>query len=161
VQLGALAAAPADAFGALPSISLVAVVLVGAVAALVLARAALLRRAPVRSAPTWACGYPEVSPRMQYTAASFAEPVLAPFAGVIQRTTHAERPSGYFPRTARLEEHVADMAGERLLVPAVRRVVREIGRLRILQQGRIQLYLAYVLATLLVLLVWQIGAVGP
>ena len=52
------------------------------------------------------------------------------------------------------------MAGERVLVPAVRRVVGLLGRVRVLQQGRIQLYLAYVLLTLLVLLVWQIGLAG-
>jgi hypothetical protein len=97
---------------------------------------------------------------MQYTAASFAQPVLAPFGGVIHRTTLAERPSGYFPHSARVEEHVADMAGEHLLVPLVRRFLRDAGRLRVLQQGRIQLYLAYVLVTLLVLLVWQVGAAG-
>jgi len=128
---------------------------------LALARAALLRRAPVRVAPTWGCGYPAVTPRMQYTAASFAEPVLAPFASLIHRTVVDEPPAGYFPRTARYEEHVGDMAGERLLVPAVRRVVSAAGRLRVLQAGRIQLYLAYVLATLLVLLVWQVAAVAP
>lgn len=160
VQLGGLAVAPADAFGPLSGITWVAVALVGAVAVLVLARAALLRTAPVRTAPTWACGYPAMTPRMQYTAASFAQPVLAPFGGVIHRTTLAELPSGYFPHSARVDEHVADMAGERLLVPLVRRFLRDAGRLRVLQQGRIQLYLAYVLVTLLVLLVWQIGAAG-
>ena len=160
-QLGALPPAPAGVVGVLPAITLVAALLVGVAGLLVLARAGLLRRAPVRTEVTWGCGYPDVTPRMQYTAASFAAPVLAPFADVLQRTAHAELPAGYFPRTARFEEHVADMAGERLLLPAVRRVLAGAGRLRILQQGRIQLYLAYVFVTLLVLLVWQIGAVVP
>jgi hydrogenase-4 component B len=161
LQLAGLPAAPAGVLGALPAVTRVALLLIAATAVLALVRAALLRRAPVRAAPTWACGYPAVTPRMQYTAASFASPVLAPFADLIHRTVVEEPPTGYFPRSARHEEHVGDMAGERLLVPAIRRVVSAAGRLRVLQAGRIQLYLAYVLATLLVLLVWQVAAVGP
>jgi len=160
-QLGGPAAAPADLLSAMPAITLVAVLVLGAVVALAVVRAALLRRAPVREAAIWGCGYPAVTPRMQYTAASFAAPVLALFAGVLHRRVHAEPPTGYFPATARYEEQVGDLAGERLLVPAVRRVLESARRLRVLQQGRIQLYLAYVMATLLVLLVWQIAAVGP
>jgi hydrogenase-4 component B len=159
-QIGGRAAAPDIAVGALPSMTLVAALLAGAIAVLVVARMALLRGRPVRVVPTWACGYPRVTPRMQYTAASFAEPVLAPFGSVLHRTVHAELPSGYFPAGARYDEHVADMAGERLLVPAVRRVVGMLGSVRVLQQGRLQLYLAYVLVTLLVLLVWQVGVAG-
>lgn len=159
VQVGGLAA-PDVATGALSSLTLMAALLAAAVAALWVARTAVLRRRPVRLVPTWACGYPRATARMQYTAASFAEPVLAPFGSVLHRTVHAELPSGYFPAAARYHEHVADMAGERILVPAVRRVVGLLGRVRVLQAGRIQLYLAYVLLTLLVLLVWQVGLVG-
>ncbi len=78
----------------------------------------------------------------------------------MQRAVRAERPEGYFPRGARVEEHVGDVAGERLLVPLVRRVLDAAGRVRVLQQGRMQLYLAYVLATLLLLLVWQLAGVA-
>jgi len=160
-QLGALPLVPAGVVGALPAITLVAALLVGVAGGLALVRGALLRRAPVRTAATWGCAYPETTPRMQYTAASFAAPVLAPFADVLRGTVHAELPAGYFPQAARFEQHVGDLAGERVLVPTVRRVLRDVGRLRVLQQGRIQLYLAYVLVTLLVLLVWQVGAAGP
>jgi hydrogenase-4 component B len=161
LQVAALTVAPVGVLGALPAVTRVALLLLATVAGLALLRAALLRRAAVRVAPTWGCGYPAATPRMQYTAASFAEPVLAPFLGLLARTVVDEPPAGYFPRTARHEEHVGDMAGERLLVPAVRRLLTAAGRLRVLQAGRIQLYLAYVLATLLVLLVWQVAAVAP
>jgi len=160
VEVGGLAAAPADFAGALGSITLVAVVLAGLVAALALARAALVRGRPEPVVPTWACGYVGVTPRMQYTAASFAEPVLAPFGSLIARTIHAERPAGFFPVSAAYREHVYDVAGERVLLPAARRVLGVFRRLRVLQQGRIQLYLAYILLTLLLLLTWQVGVSG-
>lgn len=160
VQIGALAAVPSGVIGVLPRLTLIAAILVGVVAALAAVRAALLAGRPVRREPTWGCGYPAATARMQYTAASFAGPVLAPFARLVQRTVHAEPPTGYFPAHARYEEHVGDMAGERLLVPVVRRVLSAAGRIRVLQQGRMQLYLAYVLVTLLLLLVWQLAG-GP
>ncbi len=160
VEVGGLAAAPSGLGAPLVSITLVAAVLVGLVAVLALARQALLAGKPVPVEPTWGCGYVGATPRMQYTAASFAQPVLAPFGSLIRRTVHAERPASFFPASASYEEHVADMAGERVLVPAVRRVVDVFRRLRVLQQGRIQLYLAYILITLLVLLTWQVGVAG-
>ena len=158
-QLGGLAAPP-DVARSLGSITTVAAVLAALVAALVVIRAVLLAGKPVPVAPTWGCGYVGMTPRMQYTAASFAQPVLAPFGSLIQRTIHAERPATFFPVSATYEEHVADMAGERVLVPAVRRVLDVFRRLRVLQQGRIQLYLAYILVTLLVLLTWQVAVAG-
>jgi hypothetical protein len=93
---------------------------------------------------------------MQYTAASFAEPVLEPFAGAIPRHVHQEGPEGFFPARARYEEHLGDMAGERFLVPATRRAAEALSRLKVIQQGRLQLYLVYIAATLVALLVWQL-----
>ncbi len=159
-EVAGLAAAPAGLGGSLAAVTAVGAALVAVVALLVLVRAGLLRRRPAPAAPVWACGYVGVTPRMQYTAASFAEPVLAPFGPLMHRTVHALRPATFFPAAASYEEHVGDVAGERLLAPAARRVLGVFARLRILQQGRIQLYLAYVLITLLVLLTWQIGLAG-
>jgi len=76
---------------------------------------------------------------------------------VIYSKTHAEPPRGHFPTAARYEEHVGDMAGERILLPAYRRLLDLLGRARVLQQGRIQLYLAYIFVTLIALLVWQLA----
>jgi hydrogenase-4 component B len=141
----------------LVALSRVAVVVICLTMLLTLLRRALLARRDVRSAPTWGCGYDAPTARMQYTAPSFAEPLLAPFSAVIPK--HAERtgPTGYFPSEGRYSEHLADMAGERLILPATRRVVGLMSRLRIIQQGRTQLYLTYMLVTLIVLLVWQLG----
>jgi hypothetical protein len=93
---------------------------------------------------------------MQYTAASFAQPILALFAPVIHSRVEQHGPDGYFPAKARYEEHPGDVAGERVLLPATRRVVRALSRLHAIQQGRLQLYLVYIAVTLVVLLVWQL-----
>ena len=156
---GANAGAPVAA-GPLAAISRVSFVLVGLVVVLALVRRALLRGRPVRSASTWGCGYSRPTARMQYTAGSFASPVLEPFGAAIPRRIRREGPAGYFPAGASYEEHPGDVAGERFLVPATRRVIRALGRIRALQQGRLQLYLVYIAATLVALLVWQLTAAG-
>jgi hydrogenase-4 component B len=158
--LGRIPSAPADAAGPLVAITRVAVVLLMLVALLAFLRRALLRGREVARAATWGCGYGAPTPRMQYTAASFAQPLLEPFAAVIHVRVHQDGPTGYFPAKARYEEHLGDVAGERFLVPATRRVVRALARLRVIQQGRLQLYLAYIAATLVAFLIWQLMGTG-
>jgi hydrogenase-4 component B len=158
--LARLAAPPAAALGPLPLITRTAALLVGLGLALTLLRAALLARRDVRRAPTWGCGYAAPTARMQYTAASFAEPLLTPMASAFTTKVHAAGPEGCFPRAARYEEHLGDIAAERVLVPAAHGFVRLLGRLGVIQHGRIQLYLAYVVLTLVALLVWQLGLAG-
>jgi len=157
--LGHVVEMPSDAAGPLLAITRVAVVLVTLMVLLALLRRRLLRRRFVTQAATWGCGYAHPTPRMQYTAASFAEPLLTPFASVIHTRVHQEGPSGYFPAKAYYEEHVGDMAGERFLVPGTRGIIRVLSRLRVIQQGRLQLYLVYIAATLVVLLIWQLMGV--
>jgi hypothetical protein len=165
--LARIQAVPADAFVPLEAIlplmeaiTRAAACLVGLLVFLALLRVALLRGRKVVQVATWGCGYAAPSARMQYTAGSFAEPLLSPFAPVIHAQITRVGPEGYFPKTAHYEEHLGDPAGERFLVPATRRIVRGLARLRVIQQGRLQLYLVYIAVTLVVLLIWQVIEVG-
>jgi hydrogenase-4 component B len=94
---------------------------------------------------------------MQYSATSFVDPIRAPFASVLRARVSSNLPKGYFPAAAHYEDHVRDVAGESVLTPLWRRFLRLNSRMRIIQSGRMQLYLAYVLVTLVGLLLWQMG----
>jgi hydrogenase-4 component B len=150
--------APGDVVGALGSISRAAIALLLLVGLLTILRAGLLRAAEVRRDATWGCAYGAPSPRMQYSAASFAEPLLSPFAGLLHRTARVESPRGYFPTSAHYEEHLGDLAGERFLMPLSRRLLSTLSKLRVVQQGRVQTYLGYVFLTVVALLLWQLVA---
>jgi len=152
--LADLAGAPANLEGPLVAVSIVGAVFVCVALLLALLRARLLRGREVRTAGTWGCGYVHPEPRMQYTAASFAQPLLAPFAIVFRHVAHTRAPEGFFPRTASAEEHLGDRAAIAIEY-ASGAFVGFLGRLRAMEHGRTSLYLAYVLATLLVLLVWH------
>lgn len=148
--------------GAAPlyAITRAAVVLAVLVAALAAGRWLLLRRRDVRVAPTWGCGYALPTARMQYTAPSLAEPLLAPFDAAMPVRRVQAGPIGYFPAGSRYVERHADAAADRLVRPMFRGAVALLNRLRIIQQGRTQLYLTYVLITLVLLLIWQLGLAG-
>ncbi len=157
-SLAGLSPGSADVGQGLFAVARGSAILLGLILAVALLRRLLLRGHEVTSGPTWGCGYPSGTARIQYTAASFSQPTLAPFALLLPpRLVKLERPQGYFPTSASAEEELGDIAGERVLIPAARRLTHALGSLRVIQQGRVQLYLVYVFATLVALLVWQLA----
>lgn len=160
VLVGGVTTVPDPLLGSLITITRVSLALFGIVALLMLLRRGLLRRREVVVGTTWGCGYEVPTSRMQYTAASFAEPILGPFEAALHRRAEQEPVSGYFPREAHHRLHPGDLAGERIIVPATRRALGALGRLRILQHGRVQMYLVYILVTVVVVLLWQLSGGG-
>jgi formate hydrogenlyase subunit 3/multisubunit Na+/H+ antiporter MnhD subunit len=140
----ASAAAPAAA------ISFVALALAGLLAVLWVGRPA---PAAHRSGPrieTWGCAYPRVTSRMQYSASGFAASLLALFGSL--SGSRIEAGPGWF------HTHPADPILDTLGRPLWERLVgRAASRLRVLQTGRLRLYLLYVIFCLLALLFYLWG----
>lgn len=102
---------------------------------------ALLRTRVARGAhETWGCGYAVVGGRAQYTASSFAAPVLASYARVAG--VHANRTAGAFAT------HAGDPVLDAVVTPAWHAVERVARSTRPLQRGRVWLYLMYLVAAL-------------
>ena len=99
-----------------------------------------------RLAPTWGCGYPAPTARMQYTASSYAAGLLSFFGPL----SGSRRERG----SHTLHVHAADPVLDQLGRPVWHLVSRWALRLRQVQTGRIFWYLFYVIATLVVLLVY-------
>lgn len=142
---------------ALTGIGSVAAALIGITLLLALLRQRTLARRQVREAVTWDCGYAFPTARMQYTASSFAQPLLLLLRGVLRTRLEAERPAGYFPSKARIASHMPDLAKEYGFRPVAVGVVRTLDGFRWLQRGRVQWYLLYIVVTLVVLLIWKLG----
>ena len=140
----------AATIGTLRGPMLFAIVLAAAIAVAVLARFALGRRRPVRHAPTWGCGYPEPTARMQYTASSFASPLISMFGAL--SGVHEHRGATLFHSEPR------DIVLDAVLARAWARVESAALRLRPIQQGRLQLYLVYLVAAVLSCLLYLIVA---
>ncbi len=90
------------------------------------------------------------SPRMQYTASSFAQPLTALFAPLAAPRRRLAPPVGLFPRTASLERRDAAIPSRGALYAAALRGARPRpgAALRWLQHGRVQLYVLYIALTL-------------
>ncbi len=157
-RLPAATIEPSLAFAVVPltQVSVAAGVLLVLGGALVLWRRAQLARRPAGEALTWDCGYARPTPRMQYTASSFARPLTLLFGGFLRTRTTRVAPAGPFPRQAALATETPDVFRDALFRPAFVLAAGALKKLRWLQHGRVQLYVLYILLTLVVLLVWKL-----
>jgi formate hydrogenlyase subunit 3/multisubunit Na+/H+ antiporter MnhD subunit len=111
-------------------------------------------RGRVEPHETWGCGFSYATPRMQYTASSFADPILHVFRGVLRpHTSREEHLSGRFLVELEHETHIHDLLENGLYLPLYRLFVRLSFAARRLHTGYIHLYLGYMLATVVLLLV--------
>lgn len=112
-------------------------------------------RNKIHRAPTWDCGYVRPTPRMQYTAGSFAGIITAWFSSILRPVTYQLRPTTFFPVKATDISHTPETVLKYLIQP-VGRVFIVLGDLATsFQHGRIQSYILYLFMALLVL----VGAV--
>lgn len=133
----------------------VAIALAMAIGGFSLLRAFLLRRNGRRAGATWGCGFPYATPRMQYTASSFADPILHVFRSVLRpHTTRTERLSGRFLLEVEQETHFHDLLENGLYLPVYRLFVQAAFQARRLHPGYIHLYLGYILGAVVLLLVF-------
>ena len=105
--------------------------------------------------PTWGCGYAAPTPRMQYTASSFAQMLVRLFSWALVPRTHRPGPLPLFPAPAGFHSDVPDAVLDRAVLPGVRAGARALTWARIVQSGSVQAYVLYIFVTLMVLLLWR------
>ncbi len=132
-----------------------------ALAILVLAAAGALwhkvRVNGLRRGLTWDCGFMAPTARMQYTSGSFSGIAAGWFGWILRPERKLRRPRGYFPSGAIRLERMPETVLERIIAPVGVVIMRLSDGVRRLQHGRLQFYIAYVLAGLLamgVLVLW-------
>ena len=131
---------------ALPAITLAALALILLCGILWLARGYRLARVSAPEASTWACAGAPLTPRMQYTASSYAAPLLSSFGSLSGVRAHAD--------AAGFHSHPIDLVLDGVVAPAWRQVGRVAREARLLQAGRLRWYLLYVILTVLALLLY-------
>lgn len=118
------------------------------------ARGLLLRQRGILREKTWGCGYQASSARIQYTDASFSEPLARLFAPFMGLRTRGGAPEGIFPDRAVFSVAAPDRLRTHFFAPLFELVERVCNACKILQHGKIHLYILYILATVVGLLVW-------
>ena len=104
---------------------------------------------------TWGCGI-NLSPRMEYTATGFVQPIKRVFSTIYQPTVKLEteflEESRYFAKRRRFEFHIEPVFQKYLYDPVVKVLQGLADRVRVIQAGSLPLYLAYIFVTLVLLL---------
>jgi len=119
-------------------------------------RTSRVRRAADPPQGTWDCGYVDAtSPRLQYTASSFAQILTGLLRWAVRQDHRSTRSRTYFPPSESLECEPREPLLRGLLVPFFTRWASRFQRLRVLQLGKVQVYLLYILAALIFLLSWS------
>ncbi len=153
---GALAGPAREAATAASKVSLVAGILLAAVAGLVLVRRRLARAQPDSRSETWGCGFAAPTPRMQYTASSFAEMLVRRFSWALMPRVKLTPPRGLFPPAAGFHTETPDTVLDRGILPAARGIDRAAAFLKPFLLGpRIYFHAVLLLATLVVVLAWR------
>jgi len=118
------------------------------------------------SAGTWDCGYAAPTPRMQYTASSFAAPLTDQLHAVLLPERHHPDLRQYdgnadavrlFPSQAAFANHPRDPMLERILHPIAQAGAWLCVLLRIAHPGQLHVYLLYLALALIALLLWSLA----
>ena len=124
--------------------------------ALALLRRHLLAGRSVTTAGTWDCGYVAPTARMQYSATSFAGPILAIFPRLLRPKLHFCKLASWFPQRTTLHSSCADLIMRWLYEPGYRLLCTACNRLKVLQHGNTHLYILYILIILLLFMLWKV-----
>ncbi|MES2210522.1 MAG: proton-conducting transporter membrane subunit [Chloroflexota bacterium] len=113
------------------------------------------RALPARRVPTWACGIAPTAAH-EYTATSFDKPARLFFEPILRpiRSRNLEfEPGAPFPHRLTYRSHVDHLVESRIYVPVHRATIAFAQIARRLQQGTLQLYLAYTVVALVIILI--------
>ncbi len=126
-------------------------------AAFMFLRRLLLKKTGIRPWKTWDCGYAAGTSRIQYTGASFSEPISNIFGSGMGLSARQGMDKGYFPAKGRLELTALDRLKELFFTPLFEAVRRACDAAKVIQHGRIHLYILYILVTAVLLLFWGLS----
>src|SRR5713101_1765862 len=108
---------------------------------------------------TWGCGI-NLTPRMEYTATGFVQPIKRVFSTLYQPTVKLEtellEESQYFVKRRHFEFHIEPVFQKYFYDPVVACFIGMAERLRVIQAGNLHLYLGYIFVTLIVLLLFAV-----
>ena len=118
-------------------------------------RSALLTRRTVKDGSTWGCGYKSGTNRMQYTGTSYVEPLLYAFRSLFHTEKNAPDVRGILPEKATFTSRTPDLFMKYFYTPLFSSLASFFGRARIIQNGRLNLYIFYIILTLGGILIWS------
>jgi hydrogenase-4 component B len=158
VMARGLALSPGTPHGGTISTVGMALLFLFAGAAFALPLAMRWRRRSVKG-PAWDCGLPGLTADNEYTATAFSKPLRMIFSALYRphREIQAEyEVSPYYPSSIRFESEIEPTFEKHLYEPLWLRIMAVAKRMRAIQAGSINAYLAYIFVTLILLLLFGV-----
>lgn len=121
-----------------------------------LVRRRCLQQKIVEESSTWDCGYVAASPRIQYTASSFVDPIVSMFDAALYPEKSLKTDETFFPGDFSYHSRSRDIFMHHFYRPLFSIIETAALGLHWLQRGYNQLYVLYIVITLLALLFWML-----
>jgi hydrogenase-4 component B len=114
------------------------------------------KQSPAAAIGTWDCGYCRPDPSMQYTASSFAAPIVNYFKRPLSAHQNLLKNDGFFPTKAwTFHSAVDDWILSKAYGPIFRSCDRLFASLRWFQNGKSGQYVLYIALTVVCLIIWK------
>jgi hydrogenase-4 component B len=158
VMARGFALSPGTAHGGTISTAGIALLFLFAAAAFAFPLAMRWRRRSVIG-PVWDCGLPGLTSDNEYTATAFSKPLRMIFSAFYRprRDIQAEfEVSPHYPSAIRFESEIELTFEKRLYGPLRERIMDAANRMKGIQAGSINVYLAYIFITLILLLLFGV-----
>lgn len=127
-------------------VSIIFISLVLFISVTFLLKKVLVRKSRVSKA--WGCGYQHLTPRMQYTASSYADELNLIPANILMVKKESAVPEEIFPAAGHFHSHSSDLAEEVVVRPVYSKIVNFISKVEFLSKNDIRLYIAFILIAL-------------
>ena len=101
-----------------------------------------------RTSSAWGCGYENISPRIQYTASSFADELNEIPKSILVYHKKIKISDKAFPIPSKFESHSQDFADTKIVLPFYRFISSMISRITFLSQTDIRYYIGFILITI-------------
>lgn len=102
---------------------------------------------------TWGCGYNRANNHMQYTASSYAGPLLSMLTPLFKKVFDVEKPRKLFPESSHFNLEIEDIEEAYIINPLVKYDAWFLSKFESLQSGNIQSYIKYGLIFLVVIVI--------
>ncbi len=98
-----------------------------------------------RTSAAWGCGYEDLTPRMQYTASSYADELNEIAQSVLVYHKKIKSPKGIFPTEGRFESHSDDLIDDKFVLPGFRNFSSLVSKIEFLSHTDIRYYITFIL----------------
>lgn len=131
-------------------------IFIAIVLVLIFVRRSLTQKRQYEQTETWGCGYTKPTARIQYTGSSFVQMITDHFDFILRTKKAAPKITSLFPEKETFHTEVSDSVSESFYKPFYHFLEKNLYRLTRLQHGLLNVYILYIVLTLILLLAFQL-----